>query len=280
MAYTKQDFEDGQVLTAEHLNNMEQGIEDAGTQPDWNQTDETAADFIKNKPFGDTPTGGDTLIWDCDTTGLVEADLTDVIGFKVYKVSDAVPPAVSAVILSVAANGIEETFSLSLLGEIGGLCLYDSEPVVVLVASQDNLTIADGDVSFTIPEKGVYLTGPAFFEEFGVSVEYMKLTIHGYTGFPSAKKIDGKYVETMAAFYTNNDASDGYLYSDASCSLKATKADIEGAYREKPIVIFAVQGGLVGACAVVLEVTCAPTTNYAGVRIYAGVFYTAEYTAS
>jgi hypothetical protein len=28
----------------------------ASVQSDWNQTDETAADFIKNKPFGETPT--------------------------------------------------------------------------------------------------------------------------------------------------------------------------------------------------------------------------------
>lgn len=39
MAYTKQNFEDGQVLTAEHLNNMEQGI----AAPDW--------DDMTNRPF-------------------------------------------------------------------------------------------------------------------------------------------------------------------------------------------------------------------------------------
>lgn len=41
MAYTKQNFENGQVLTAEQLNHMEQGI----AAPDWND--------VTNKPFGD-----------------------------------------------------------------------------------------------------------------------------------------------------------------------------------------------------------------------------------
>ena len=42
MAYTKQNFEDGQVLKAEHLNKMEEGI----AAPDWDQ--------MVNRPFGET----------------------------------------------------------------------------------------------------------------------------------------------------------------------------------------------------------------------------------
>lgn len=48
MAYTKQNFKDGQVLNAEHLNNIENGI---------SQLSEEIADYswndLKNKPFGD-----------------------------------------------------------------------------------------------------------------------------------------------------------------------------------------------------------------------------------
>ena len=40
MAYTKQNFEDGQVLTAEHLNNMERGIENAVSITEQNLTEE------------------------------------------------------------------------------------------------------------------------------------------------------------------------------------------------------------------------------------------------
>lgn len=54
MSYQKQNFANGQVLTAEHLNKMEEGIaearETAATQPDWNETDETSPAFIMNKP--------------------------------------------------------------------------------------------------------------------------------------------------------------------------------------------------------------------------------------
>lgn len=49
MAYTKQNFEDGQTLKAEHLNKMEEGI----AAPDWDQ--------MVNRPFGITTYSGDIL---------------------------------------------------------------------------------------------------------------------------------------------------------------------------------------------------------------------------
>ena len=56
MNYIKQNFSEGQVLKASHLNHIEEGLEQMGAslveikQSDWNQTDETQLDFIKNKP--------------------------------------------------------------------------------------------------------------------------------------------------------------------------------------------------------------------------------------
>ena len=49
MAYTKQNFEDGQTLKAEHLNKMEEGI----AAPDWDQ--------MVNRPFGTIARSGDIL---------------------------------------------------------------------------------------------------------------------------------------------------------------------------------------------------------------------------
>ena len=55
-------------------------------QSDWNQTDETAADFIKNKPFG--VAYGDTLTW----TAITEADFdeSNLVMDALYPVSDAI----------------------------------------------------------------------------------------------------------------------------------------------------------------------------------------------
>lgn len=56
MAYTKQNFEDGQVLNAEHLNKMEEGIADVSNKvanADWEQGFDTNPSYIKNKPFQD-----------------------------------------------------------------------------------------------------------------------------------------------------------------------------------------------------------------------------------
>lgn len=48
--------ETGEIVVSEladKINNIESGGGGSFVQSDWNQTDETAADFIKNKPFGD-----------------------------------------------------------------------------------------------------------------------------------------------------------------------------------------------------------------------------------
>ena len=49
MSYIKQGFTSGQTLKADHLNYIEEGITKAAVQPDWNQNDETAADYVKNR---------------------------------------------------------------------------------------------------------------------------------------------------------------------------------------------------------------------------------------
>lgn len=55
MAYQRVTWVDGQTaLSAEHMNNIEDGIGEAKTvaetQVDWNQTDNTQIDYIKNRP--------------------------------------------------------------------------------------------------------------------------------------------------------------------------------------------------------------------------------------
>lgn len=51
MSYNKTNWKTGDVISAEKLNNIEDGIAGAGAIPDWNQNDENADDYIKNRPF-------------------------------------------------------------------------------------------------------------------------------------------------------------------------------------------------------------------------------------
>lgn len=57
-------------------------------QADWNQNDETAKDYIKNKPFGETTVMGDTLTWDGNTEGLtIVNDNMPIMGYLVSNVA-------------------------------------------------------------------------------------------------------------------------------------------------------------------------------------------------
>lgn len=56
-------------------------------QSDWNQVDETASDYVKNRPFYSTAI---TLLssWDGDTTGL---DMVSCADWNDYRIGDAIP---------------------------------------------------------------------------------------------------------------------------------------------------------------------------------------------
>jgi hypothetical protein len=70
----------------------EEYVDNVAVQPDWNQNDENVPGYIKNKPFGETPTGGDTLLWDGDTTDKTVVDIYGDGSFLLVKVSELTPP--------------------------------------------------------------------------------------------------------------------------------------------------------------------------------------------
>ena len=72
MAYVKQNWKNGDIITADKLNHMEDGIAEGGgsVQPDWNQNDSTASDYIKNRPFYSSP----EMTTLTDSTGHFEGD--------------------------------------------------------------------------------------------------------------------------------------------------------------------------------------------------------------
>ena len=147
---------------------------------------------LTDKPFGDSPTGGDALKWDGNTEGLVSA------GGSAYKVSDAIPT------MADLANGCTITLSTGETFEItadnmGDLVIdftVSGMPGIAiaefaLIALEDNADLSEIYGSFVAPKKGVY-----FMNLDGMFTS--SLTIPGYTGFPSTKKIDPKYLPEVA----------------------------------------------------------------------------------
>lgn len=162
-------------------------------QPDWEQTDEAAPDFVKNKPFGETVVMGDTLTWDGNTEGLMRVEGEG--GFLVlYKVSNATPSiedfASGASYDATGPDGNPNTTELTandIESLIDGIILVDM--VIVVHENAANVELEDmGGLSF--PEPGTYFASSA-------DGSYISsLTIPGYTGFQTktVKPLDKKYL--------------------------------------------------------------------------------------
>lgn len=165
-------------------------------QPDWEQMDESQPDFIKNKPFGEMPTGGDTLNVDW---GSITNPVMDATG-RFTKVSDAViadgdqflPVRIYSGGEMLLENGIDPDGSAgdvrdertAMFEDIGAWNFYE----MVLIAPTDNYTFRaepSGIVFTTVPEKGVY---------FASDIPVTSFQLVGCTKFPSTKRIDEKYL--------------------------------------------------------------------------------------
>ena len=201
-------------------------------QSDWNQTDETAADFIKNKPFGEMETGLDTLVWNAsnfsENTPIV-LDAFFLASDKVFNVNDLADEGYTMT-LSFGGQSSTDTVSKSeiLNNEDNiflddGFCLVDS--IMIIPFDNYDLSALVGD-SFIIPQKGIYM---------GVMLAYYDFTIqfHGITVFSGTKKINDAYIPAITydklpkkiILYHDNE---GYLYADdtADTSKRMTRAEL------------------------------------------------------
>lgn len=236
-------------------------------QTDWNQMDETAPDYLKNKPFGDMPTGGDTLYWDGNTEGLV------CVADMVYKVSDAVPTAddvANGCVGTAAAGVVELHFS-----DTGNGILLEDNGLAVIV-SDSGIGIDMG--GFAFQEAGTYLNGTLNVKSF---------TIPGYTGFPVTKKIEKKYLPGAVILYTDGT----YLYDsdDTTDETNRTTAERLKAHLNSgmTVYVYATLESLgvpmfCHASAIGLVDMGGPTIGAVGVNYSTScaMYYTAEYTAS
>ena len=191
-------------------------------QADWNQTDDTAPDFIKNRPFGYCPSGSDTLTFDGNTEGL-----ESTTGFT-YKVSNACPTledfangatiVVNDIAIDITSDWLFEEDGVHIIAEPSE---SDALFPLVMLCSEDFYD--EGTLVFS---KGTHF---AYVPVLGLMVS--QLTVPGYTEFGYVQQIDKKYLPQLSTedvpppkFYVSS--ADNYIYTDLTCTIKATKDDI------------------------------------------------------
>lgn len=174
-------------------------------------------DDIKNKPFGDSPTGGDTLYWDGNTGGLVSVEIPGADGGLMVKISDATPTVADM------PNGVTEVFS-------NGTQTTRTQEMIQSAVEQ--MGVVSGEGFWVFPEDNYSFMGMMIIPKAGLYVSRMEgapyhtsLTIPGYTGFPVTKKMEEKYLPGAVILYEDGT----YLYktedtSDATKRL--TKAEL------------------------------------------------------
>lgn len=148
---------------------------------------------LADKPFGDESTGGDTLTWDGNTDGLICVPHPYNEGSKLYKLSDSVPNQTDFTEWSYitdwseydpgnASGGIED-----ITPDSNGVIDVSSNEIYIIPESAIN---QDYELS-NFPEKGVYFVKDSFHY-----VKEFKIT--NYTGFPTIKTLDPKYLPSGA----------------------------------------------------------------------------------
>lgn len=246
----------------------------ASVQSDWNQADETAADFIKNRPI--SVVGSGTIKWDGDTTGREYVDMGD--GAVLVHVSDATPNiddfANGGSFKMVVPDGeVTVPFTGSDIMDTGIGCIVGLD-ASFWVTAVDGLE-AEG---LFFPVKGVY-----FMVVPSDGVNCSELVINGYSGIIS-ETLDPDYLpqipadklEEIKAVNLNAD-SDKYLYKQG-----ADTSDKNNRITQLELYEFFSSGRIVYVCPDVTQwflVVEATFLNGVGqLRTTSGLFYTAEYT--
>lgn len=166
----------GQVATSDGNGGVT--WQDGVAKPDWNQSDENAADFIKNRPFYDNTIT--YLSWDGSTEGLISVDAGDL---SLYKVCDYISKddlLKSTAVIIEDSNAFEYNITQRDITDIGDNCYVAMNFIYVIAA--DNYSV-DG---LTFPKAGVYTLTPDATGGSYVAKIYKR----------DLKQIDVKYIPT------------------------------------------------------------------------------------
>ena len=158
----------------------------------------TSWNDLEDKPFGEIP--GDTLTWDGNTDGMVSF-VDEYEDETFYKMSDSLPT--------------EEELEVSVTKAYvnGEIQTYEGEENVV-APNEPNISIVDvdgNDCVIVILESGVRgATEPGVYFRKHTDDSYIQsLTIPGYTGFTTTKKIDSKYLPDNISGGSGTPGKDG-----------------------------------------------------------------------
>lgn len=216
---------------------------------------------LKDKPFGESETGGDTLTWDGNTDG-------KAIAFDSFvHVSDVV------LTKSDFSNGAN-----AVIGEV--LTIGEED---VIEGGLDGIGLMFGEVGFCLNETEAETLGiPAgiYFLWSAETLYISSLTIPGYTGFPVTKKIEEKYLpNNHTRFYY---VGDDYLYSDVGVN-KVTVNELKTAAKKGPIIVQIGSNASMTCSHLAISIVSNDVGEYGKLTIWNDEFialYTAEYTAS
>lgn len=194
-----------------------------GAQSDWNQTDSSAADFIKNKPFGDMPTGGDTLYWDGNYAGAeIIADAFIRVCEEVFDINDLTDEGITFTELTH-----NQSFTLTKSEAMVDAMVTDDGFFmnnIICIVPYDNYDLTElAGESLVVAKKGIYIMAPY------VQLPYA-YKFHGLTIFPYIKKVDDKYVNFPAHILDLYGGTDEYLYHSDNyddVENRVTKAELE-----------------------------------------------------
>lgn len=155
-------------------------------QTDWNQNDATAADFIKNKPFGEEKT--DTLTWDGNPTD-VYVWASKPLGLMAYLVSEETPTTddlTGGSIVLKTPDGVQNIENIETqVKEYSGYIIIGGSAIVIVYES-----------ALTFSKPGIYFvtsTDPEF--DMGY-VESMTLPNYEFT---TVKTLDETFIPNTIA---------------------------------------------------------------------------------
>ena len=217
----------------------------SSVQPDWNQTDETQPDFIRNKPFGDTLT---EIMPETEIVGeLVDGTHTVMIDPAWFIGNESA--------LSVTFDGVvyvckrKTVMGIKAFGNAALLGMDDTGEPFLVFPLMGVVGVFDGD-PHTIKITGVV-----------------------------SDKLDGKYVDACSVLYICDD--DNYLYMDDMLTVKATLSDLTDAVNGRSLQCVFMISGIVFGIFLPSRVSLVTESGAHGEVAIVGAdgkFYTAEYT--